>query len=82
MRLAFITGAVAAGLAAAALTALGVWIVTVVTASETAWGLVPWLLPASAAVVAVATYAAERTVHRRTMARMASHGEPWAYREG
>ena len=81
MTLAFVTGAVAAGLAAAGLTALVMWIATVVAGSSDPWGVAVWLLPATATVVAVATYVAERVVHRRTMARMASHGEPWAYRE-
>ena len=35
----------------------------------------------SALSVAIATYAAERIAHRRTLDRMRSTGEPWAYRE-
>lgn len=81
MTLAFVTGAVAAGVAAAGLTALGVWVTTVVASSADAWSVAPWLLPAVAGIVALATYVAERLLHRRSMARMASHGEPWAYRD-
>ena len=81
MTLAFLTGAVAAGVAAAGLTALGTWVVTVLAGSSDPWAVIPWLLPAAAAVVGVGTYVAEGIAHRRTLARMASHGEPWAYRE-
>jgi hypothetical protein len=80
MTLAFLTGAVAAGVAAAGLAALGTWVVTVLAGSSGPWAVAPWLLPGVAAVVGLATYVGERVAHRRTLARMASHGEPWAYR--
>lgn len=81
MTLAFVTGAMAAGLAAAGLTALAVWVTTVVASSTDAWSVAPWLLPGVAGIVAVATYVAEWLLHRRSMVRMASRGEPWAYRD-
>ena len=82
MTLAFITGAVASGFTAAGLTALLIWITTVVAGSSDPWALAPWLVTAVAAIVAIATYVAERIVYRRTLARKRSTGEPWAYREG
>jgi hypothetical protein len=39
------------------------------------------LVVAVAFIVAAATYVAEGIAHRRTLARMRSTGEPWAYRE-
>ena len=36
---------------------------------------------AAAAVAAIGTYIAEAIVYRRTLARMRSTGEPWAYRD-
>jgi hypothetical protein len=81
MRLAFLTGAVASGFTAAGLTALLVWIATVLTGSSDPWGIAPWLVTAVAALITVATYVAEGFAHRRTLARMRSVGEPWAYRE-
>lgn len=80
MRLAFVTGALAAGLAAAALVAVAVWVWTLVTGSDDAWQVAPWLLLGAAALVAAATYLAERVTYRRTMARMRAYGEPWAFR--
>jgi hypothetical protein len=38
-------------------------------------------VPLVAGLVAVATYLAETFIHRRSMARKRSTGEPWAYRE-
>ena len=81
MKLAFGVGAVAAALAVVAMRAAVIWLVTVVSGSEAAWSAAPWLMVGGAVLVALATYAAERFVHRRTMARMRSMGEPWAYRE-
>ena len=81
MKLAFATGAIASGFVAAGLTALVVWIVTVVTRSEEAWGAAPVLVAGLAAVVALLTYLAERIVYRRSMERKRAIGEPWAYRE-
>jgi hypothetical protein len=80
MILAYLTGAVASGFTAAGLTALFIWIATVLSGSSDPWGVAPWLVTGAAAVVAVGTYVAEGIVHRRTLARMRSTGEPWAYR--
>ncbi|MGH2418458.1 MAG: hypothetical protein ACRDFY_09010 [Candidatus Limnocylindria bacterium] len=81
MTLAFVTGAVASGFTAAGLTALLIWVATVVSGSSDPWSLAPWLVTVAAAAVAIGTYVAERIVHRRTLARMRSTGEPWAYRD-
>ena len=81
MALAFLTGAVASGFTAAGLTALLIWIATVVSGSTYPWSIAPWLVGVVAAIVAVATYVAEGIAHRRTLARMRSTGEPWAYRD-
>ena len=82
MGLAFLTGAVASGFTAAGLTALLIWIATVLTGSTDPWSIAPWLVTSVAALVAIATFFAEWIVHRRTLARKRSTGEPWAYREG
>jgi hypothetical protein len=82
MTLAFATGAIAAGVTAAGVTVLLIWIATVLSGSSDPWSIAPGLLAAVAAVVAVATYLAERLVYRRTLARMRERGEPWAYRRG
>jgi hypothetical protein len=79
MAVAFAIGAVASGIAAAGLTALLIWIATVVTRSSDPWAVAPWLIVVVAAVVAVATYVAEGIAYRRSQ-RMRSTGEPWAYR--
>jgi len=81
MALAFITGAVASGFTAAGLTTLLIWISTVLAGSTDPWSIAPWLVTTVAAVVAIATYVAEGIAHRRTLARMRSTGEPWAYRD-
>jgi len=81
MVLAFVTGAVASGFTAAGLTAFAVWIATVLSGSTDPWSIAPWLVSLVAAIVAVATYLAENIVHRRSLSRMRSTGEPWAYRE-
>jgi hypothetical protein len=81
MVLAFVTGAIASGFAAAGLTALLVWVATVITGSSEAWSLAPWLVSLAAVLVAAGTYVAEGIAHRRTLARMRSTGEPWAYRD-
>lgn len=80
MMLAYITGAVASGFTAAGLTALLIWVATVVSGSSDPWSVAPWLVTGAAAVVAVGTYIAEGIVHRRTLERKRSTGEPWAYR--
>jgi len=81
MVLAFVTGAVASGFTAAGLTALLIWISTVVSGSTDPWSIAPWLVSAVATLVAVATYIAEGIAHRRTLQRKRSTGEPWAYRD-
>lgn len=81
MRLAFLTGALAGGVAAVALIAFAVWMVTIVSGSDDAWAAAPWLMVGFAALIAAGTYLAERITYRRTMARMRGMGEPWAYRE-
>lgn len=82
MTLAFMTGAVASGFTAAGLTALLVWIATVLAGSPDPWSIAPWLVTSVAALVAIATYVAEGIAYRRTLAAKRSTGEPWAFREG
>ena len=81
MTLAFLTGAVASGFTAAGLTALLVWIATVLSGSTDPWSIAPWLVSAVAALVALGTFVAEKVAYRRTMSRMRATGEPWAYRD-
>jgi uncharacterized membrane protein len=81
MRLAFLTGALASGISASALTLLVLWVVAVLSGSPLPWSIAPWLVAGAAAIVGVGTYLAEREVHRRTMARRRSVGEPWAFRD-
>ena len=81
MGLAFLTGAVASGFTAAGLTTLLIWVATVLAGSSDPWSIAPWLVTLVAALVAVGTYVAEGIAHRKTLARMRSTGEPWAYRE-
>ena len=81
MRLAFATGAVASGLVGAGLTALLVWVATVVTGSSEPWSMGAILVAAAAALFGGATFLAERIVYRRSMERQRAIGEPWAYRE-
>lgn len=80
MTLAFLTGAVASGFTGAGLTALLIWVATVLSGSSDPWGIAPWLVSGVAAILAVATYVAEGIAHRWTQERMRSTGEPWAYR--
>lgn len=81
MTAAFLTGALAAGLAGAALTALAIWVLTVLSGSSEPWRAAPLVVAIIGGLLAVATYLAERVVHRRSMERKRSSGEPWAYRE-
>jgi uncharacterized membrane-anchored protein len=81
MTLAFTTGALASALAAAGLTALIIWIATVVTGSSDPWTVAPWLIPLVAVVIGAATFVVERYLHERERARKRASGEPWAYRE-
>ena len=81
MRLAFLTGALSAGLAAGALAVLAVWVLTVLVGSPGPWALAPWLVSFAALGFGSATYFGERIAYRRSLARMRAVGEPWAYRE-
>jgi hypothetical protein len=81
VNLAFVTGAIASGFAAAGLTAVAIWIITVLTGSDDPWTVAPALVAGIAAAVAILTYVAERFIHRRSLARKRAVGEPWAYRE-
>lgn len=81
MRLAFVTGAIASGIAVAALATVVVWVVTLVTGSGDAWGVAAWLVPAVGVLAALATYVDEIVVDRLTQQRKRATGEPWAYRE-
>ena len=80
MTLAFATGALASGVAAAGLVAMVVWLVTIVTGSPDPWSVAPWLLPLVAVVVGAATFLAERHLRERELAQNRATGEPWAYR--
>jgi hypothetical protein len=81
VKLAFVTGALAAGVATAALTAAILWAVTLVSGSSAAWAPAIWLVPLVGAILALATYLAEYEVHRQAQARARATGEPWAYRD-
>jgi hypothetical protein len=81
MNAAFVTGALAAGVTGAALSALVIWVLTVLTGSEEPWRAAPLLVAAAAGAFAILTYLAERVVYRRSMERKRAIGEPWAYRE-
>ena len=81
MNAAFATGALASALAAAGLTAVVVWIATVLTGSSDPWSVAPWLIPVVALVIGAATFLAERYLHQREGERKRATGEPWAYRE-
>jgi uncharacterized membrane-anchored protein len=81
MNLAFATGALASALAAAGLTALVVWIATVLSGSSDPWSVAPWLIPLVAVVIGAATFVAERYLRERELSRKRASGEPWAFRE-
>lgn len=81
MRAAFLTGALAAGIAGASLTALVIWVLTILSGSTDPWSSAPPIVAIVAALLAVATYAAEGYLYRRSTERMRSVGEPWAYRQ-
>lgn len=81
MRLAFATGALSAALVVAVLVSAGIWVVTAISGVSGAWAWAPPIIAGLAAAFGVATYLAERTVHRRDKARMRATGEPWAFRE-
>jgi hypothetical protein len=81
MKLAFVTGAIASGFAAAGLTALVIWVATVISGSSDPWSVAPAVVAGVSAAVAILTYLAERFIHQRSMSRKRAVGEPWAYRE-
>jgi branched-subunit amino acid ABC-type transport system permease component len=81
MNVAFITGALASGLTGAALSALVIWVLTVVTGSEDPWRIAPLIVAMVSAAFAILTYVAERFIYRRSQERKRATGEPWAYRE-
>ena len=81
MNLAFLTGALAAGFTGAALTALVIWIVTVISGSTEPWRSAPLIVTLAAGALAIATYGAERFIYRRTQEGKRATGEPWAYRD-
>ena len=80
MKLAFATGAIAAGFTAAGVATLLIWIATVLSGSSGPGSSAPWIVALAAALVGVATSLAARIVYRRSLARMRATGEPWAYR--
>jgi hypothetical protein len=81
MRLGFLTAAIAAGLAGAAVAWLAAWMVAVVGGDPLGLiGTVTVVLLA-ALLVATATFLAEEVALRRTYAGMSATGETWAYRE-
>jgi hypothetical protein len=80
MGLAFLTGALASGLAAGGLTAALVWLSTLLTGSEDAWGVAPSLIVVVGLIFAAATYLAERVARANDLQRRRATGEPWAYR--
>lgn len=81
MRLAFLTGALSAGVGAAVLAILGLWVVSVLVGSPAPWAFAPWLVTVAAMGFGSATYVAERLAYRRSLARMRAAGEPWAFRD-
>jgi len=72
--LAFLTGAVASGFTAAGMSALLIWIVTVISGSSDPWSWAPWVVAFVAILFAAGTYFAEWITHRRSLARKRSHG--------
>jgi hypothetical protein len=81
MNAAFVTGALASGFAGAALSALVIWVLTVLTGSADPWRVAPLVVALVAGLFAVLTYVAERFLYRRSQERKRATGEPWAYRE-
>ncbi len=81
MKIAFATGAASAAVVAALLVSLVIWIVTVIAGASDAWAWAPPVIAGLAALFGVATYLAERVVHRRERARKRAVGEPWAFRD-
>jgi len=82
MRLAFITGALAAGVAVAALTALGLWVASLVLGHDGPIEAMAVALPLVGVGAGLLTYVDEVVVYRAEERRSRSVGEPWAYRSG
>jgi hypothetical protein len=81
VKLAFATAALSSAVAIGLVVTAVIWIVTVLTGATGAWGWAPPIIAGLAALFGVATYLAERAVHRRERTRMRSIGEPWAFRD-
>jgi hypothetical protein len=81
MNVAFVTGALAAGVAGATLATAVIWVLTVVTGSGDPWRFAPWVVAAVGVLFAAVTYLGERWAHDRTVARRRATGEPWAFRD-
>ncbi len=81
MNAAFVTSALAAGFTGAALSALVIWVLTVLTGSGDPWRVAPAIVALAGGTLAVLTYVAERFIYRRSRERKRATGEPWAYRE-
>jgi hypothetical protein len=82
VRLAFGTGALATGVAAAVVTGLLIWVAGLLLGWPDPWGPGIWIVGLAGIGGAVAAYLAEWIAYRRTLAEMRSIGEPWAYRDG
>jgi hypothetical protein len=81
MNVAFVTGGLAAGFTGATLTALVIWVLTVLTGSGDPWRVAPLVIALVAGAFAILTYVAERFLYRRSQERKRATGEPWAYRQ-
>ena len=79
--LAFVTGAVAAGAGFAALTALGLWIASLVLGHDGPIQAMGIALPLVGIGGGLLTYVDEVLVYRAEKRRDVSSGEPWAYRK-
>jgi hypothetical protein len=79
--LAFITGAVAAGVAFAALTALGLWVASLVLGHDGPIEAMAVAVPIVGTGAALLTYVDEVIVYRAEKRSDQSRGEPWAYRK-
>ncbi|HEX2884104.1 MAG TPA: hypothetical protein VHQ42_05965 [Candidatus Limnocylindria bacterium] len=82
MRMAFGTGALATGVAAVVVSGLLVWVAGLLLGWSDPWPAGIWVVGLAGIGAAVAAYVAEWIAYRRTLTRMRSIGEPWAYREG
>jgi hypothetical protein len=80
--LAFVTGAVAAGVAVAALTALGLWVASLVLGHDGPIEAMPVAVPLVGVGAGLLTYVDEVIAWQAEKRRSRSVGEPWAYRSG